>query len=414
MNLEKSNQLLELNNKLIPGGKILGKINYFEQGKTPFSFERGKGVSLWDVDGNAYTDFTMSLGTILLGYSFEGINQAIAEQLKNGISFSLATELEVKVAQQFVDLIPCAEMVRYGKNASDVLASAVKLSRYITGRDHVVVSGFHGIHDWAVGTTSRAGGIPDSIKNLSHKIKFNDIDSLDLVIKQFDGEISCVILDPIARHYPKPGYLEEVREITKKHGIMLIFDEVITGFRVHPSGAQGYFGVTPDMACFGKAIANGMPLSVLAGKAEYIERSNEIFYSLTFAGETLSLAAANKALEIYKKDITKGLHKKGEYLKQGLQKVFAKHRLSDIFEIQGMAPRPIVGLKNTTGHPFFQKEGSVDQLMLFMIEYLAQKNILYNSSIFICAAHTYEDLDYLITNFDSLCEALQAQLFTQS
>ena len=150
MNLEKSNQLLSLNKTLIPGGKVFGEINYFEQGTTPFSFSHGKGSVLWDVDGNSYIDYIMSLGTIILGYSVKEMNDAILEQLKNGISFSLATPLELQVAQKLIDMVPCAEMVRFGKNGSDILAAAVKLSRHITQKDHVLTCGFHGIHDFVL------------------------------------------------------------------------------------------------------------------------------------------------------------------------------------------------------------------------------------------------------------------------
>ncbi len=411
MKLEKNNALLELNKQLIPGGKVFGKVNLFEQGSTPFSFCRGKGARLWDVDGNEYVDFIQSLGSIILGYCYEPMDKAIREQLKNGISFSLSTPWELEVARKLVEMVPCAEMVRFGKNGSDVLAAAVKLSRYITGRDHVATTGFHGMADWSLAQTSRFSGIPESIRKLSHKIVYNNIDSLHRLIHELDGDLSCVVMDVVARNYPEPGYLEEVRELTAKHGILLIFDEVITGFRMHKGGAQAFFKVTPDLACFGKALANGAPISALVGKAEYMRRSEELFYSLTFAGETLSLAAAKAVLDIYDtQEIAKDLHEKGMVLKDGLQNLLDQHDLNDIFKIQGMPCRPILGFQNPEHHPFLQQEDKLNDLMLLMIRGFAEEGILYNSSIFISHAHTHADLNFFLDHFNLLCPLIKNEI----
>ncbi len=159
-------------------------------------------------------------------------------------------------------------MVRFGKNGSDVLTAAVKLARYITQKDHVIYCGYHGWHDWCIANSSRPGGIPESIRKLSHRFTFNDIDSIYNLIKKLDGEVSCIVMDLVSRYYPKDNFLEEVRELTKKNNIILVFDEIITGFRIHKGGAQSYFNVTPDLACFGKSLANGMPISALLGKEE--------------------------------------------------------------------------------------------------------------------------------------------------
>lgn len=412
MDIKRSKELLKLCRKFIPGGNTFNKTNYFDQGMTPFSLSRGKGVKVWDVDGNPYTDYILGLGSVTLGYCFKEVDRIIAQQLKNGITFSLLHPLELEVARKLVDMIPCAEMVRFGKNGSDVLSAAVRLARYITKKDHVVFCGYHGWHDWCIAKTSRPGGIPDSIQKLSHRFEFNNAGSLHRLIKELDGEIACVVMDVVARYYPEPGFLEEVRELTKRHNIILIFDEIITGFRIHKGGGQAFFNVTPDLACFGKAMANGMPVSSLVGKSKYMRKFDDIFFSLTFAGETLSLAAANAVLDFYNRvDVSGDLHTKGAFFREALQNILAKHGLNDSLEIQGMAPRPILGFKddrNSTS--FIKKKGGLNKLIFLMIQKMAEKGILFNMSIFISYSHTYEDIKYFLKCFDELCPIIKQEI----
>lgn len=416
MKYDQSKELLQLSKKYIPGGSTFNKTSYFDQGLTPYSLSRGKGAKVWDVDGNSYTDYILGLGCINLGYCIEEIDSAIEGQLKNGISFSLLHPLELQVTEKLIKMIPCAEMARFGKNGSDVLTAAVKLARYITKKDHVVFCGYHGWHDWCIAKTSRPGGIPGSVRQYSHKFIYNDIDSLKKLIKELDGQISCVVMDVVARYYPKPGFLEEVRKLTAKNNIILIFDEIVTGFRIHRGGAQAFFNVTPDLACFGKALANGMPISALVGKAKYMRKFDEIFFSLTFAGETLSLAAANAVLDIYKKtDVPKDLFKKGVYVRDRLEKLLNKHDLNKIFDIQGMPSRLILGFKNNVDSDFLKKkEGNQAELASLMIQQLAKKGILFNSSIFMSYSHSYQDLDYLLRCFDELFPMLAEKLDKRS
>ena len=317
MKISKSNNYLSEYKKYIPGSKIFNNFDPFEQKQTPFCFTRGKSSYVWDLDGNKYLDFNMSLGSIILGYSNNEVNISAKKQLKKGITFSLMHNLEIDVAKKLINMIPSAEMVRFGKNGSDVLAAAVRLARYVTKKDKVLSCGWHGIHDWSLANTSRNGGIPKQIKNLSIKFKFNDINNLSNLIKKNKDQVSCIVMDLCAKYYPDKNYLEQVRELADKNKIILIFDEIITGFRMAPGGAQSYFNVKPDLSCFGKGIANGFPLSALVGKEKYLRKASDLFYSLTFAGEAVSLAAANASLEIYKnKNLSIDLENKGNYLKK--------------------------------------------------------------------------------------------------
>jgi len=398
MNLSKSKKFLKQYKKIIPGIKIFNDFDPFEQGETPFGFEKGKDSFLWDIDRNKYLDFHMALGSVILGYSNNLVNRAALKQLKNGITFSLMNDLEIKVANKLIKMIPSAEMVRFGKNGSDVLAAAVRLARYINKKDKVLSCGWHGIHDWSLANTSRSGGIPESIKKLSLRFKFNDIDNLSKCIKSNKDEISCIVMDLCARYYPEKNYLDQVREIATKNNIILIFDEIITGFRIAPGGAQSYFNITPDLSCFGKGIANGFPVSALVGKKKYMIKANELFYSLTFAGEAISLAAANKALDIYKDiNLSKNLELKGNYLIKLLRNILKNNSLDDHFIIEGMPCRPII----STNHKFIHNNKS--KIINFeIIKKMISKNILYNGSLFICKTHTVKDLEYFAKSFEAI------------
>ncbi len=396
MNFKKSNKLLESYKKMIPGTKIFNNFDPFEQKQTPFCIEKGKDSFVWDLDGNKYLDFHMSLGSVILGYANKSVNNSAIKQLKNGMTFSLMNELENTVATQLINMIPSAEMVRFGKNGSDVLAAAVRLARYITKKEKVLSCGWHGIHDWSLANTSRNGGIPEKIRKLSLKFEFNNIDNLHKIIKKNKNEISCIVMDLCARYYPSNNYLQEVKELAQKNKIILIFDEVVTGFRMHPGGAQSFFNVTPDLSCFGKGIANGFPISALVGKKKYMVKANELFYSLTFAGETISLAAANAALKEYKeKKLAINLETKGKYLIKLISEILKNHNLQDYFKTEGMPCRPIFSLNSLRLNPT-----KIDLINFDLIRNLAKKNILYNGSVFICKTHTFKNLKYFSEMFE--------------
>jgi glutamate-1-semialdehyde 2,1-aminomutase len=269
----------------------------YPPGVAPLFATRSKGSHTWDVDGNEYVDLVSSLGAVALGYGDEEIEEAVIRQLKDGVTLSLATPLEAEVAERIVDLIPCAEQVRFGKNGTDATSAAIRLARSFTGHDHVIVCGYHGWQDWYIGSTSMNRGVPAPTQSLTHAIPYNDIESLQAVIHEHGGQIAALIMEPMTSTWPAPGYLAEVRRITQEHGIVLVFDEMLTGFRFAPGGAQEFFGVTPDLAAFGKALANGFPLSAVVGRSEILAEMPRIFFSGTFGGETLSLAAARVVLD---------------------------------------------------------------------------------------------------------------------
>ena len=266
-------------------------------GVSPLFVKKAKGAYIWDVDGNKYIDLVNALAAVTLGYRDNKIEIAVKKQLKLGVSLSLPTKLEAEVSELITQIVPAAEMVRFSKNGSDATSAAIRLARSYTGRDHVIVCGYHGWQDWYIGSTSRNSGVPNVVSGLTHSFEFNNIDSLREKLTLFSEKVAAVILEPMSNTYPNIGFLESVKDLTHKAGAVLIFDEIITGFRFSKGGGQELFNITPDLATFGKGIANGFPLAAVVGKKEIMLEMEKVFISGTFGGELLSLAAAKVVLQ---------------------------------------------------------------------------------------------------------------------
>ena len=334
----KSRQLLAHAREVIPlGTQTFSKsITQYPQGVSPHYIARGRGSHVWDVDGNEYVDFINGLCAVTLGYCDPDIDAAVRDQLDNGVTFSLPHELEIAVADDIIDMVPCAQMVRFGKNGSDATSGAIRAARAFTGRDHVAVCGYHGWHDWYIGTTTRDAGIPAAVKALSHSVAYNDVAALEKLFSDYDGQLAAFILEPMNVFYPKDGYLERLRELCDEHGTVLVFDETITGFRYANGGAQELFGVTPDLATFGKGLANGYPVSAVTGRADVMKVMEEIFYSFTFGGETLSLAAAHAVLaKLRREPVVSTLVERGQAVLDGCRALIDALDMADIVDLGG-------------------------------------------------------------------------------
>ncbi|MEO7767188.1 MAG: aminotransferase class III-fold pyridoxal phosphate-dependent enzyme, partial [Ferruginibacter sp.] len=271
-------------------------------GIAPKYLKKGKGARVWDVDGNEYLDYNMAIGPVSLGYCYPKVDEAIVAQLKDGITFSMMHELEVVFAELIHIIIPNAESIRISKTGTDVTSAAVRVARAFTGRKKVLCCGYHGWHDWYIAVTSRSSGIPEEIKELSATFDYNDIESVKLAL---DEDTACVILEPFVFEAPKNDFLHQLKAVCEANGTLLIFDEMWTGFRIALGGAQEFFDVLPDLACYSKAFANGMPISFLTGRSDVMSLFNEeVFFFTTFGGETLSLAAAIATIhEMIDKDV---------------------------------------------------------------------------------------------------------------
>jgi glutamate-1-semialdehyde aminotransferase len=345
MPFDRTNDLLERAYRVIPSAsQTFSKgPNQWARGVSPHFLERGEGAWVWDVDGNKYLDWLMALGPVSLGYRFPETDAAIADQLGRGATFSQMNRLEVEVAEMLVDRIPCAEMVRFGKNGSDATTAAVRIARAVTGRKLVAACGYHGWHDWYIASTSRHLGIPEEVRALTKTFAYNDAASLERLFAQHPGQIACVVMEGVSVELPKPGFLEAVAAATKRHGALLVFDEIVAGFRIALAGAQERFGVTPDLACFGKAMANGMPLAAVVGRREPMEAFDRIFFSGTFGGECLSLAAGKATMEAYDRyKVVDHIWRTGTKLLDGTERLVADYQLGAAIKTLGMPPRSIL------------------------------------------------------------------------
>ena len=342
MKYGKSMKLLERALKVTPlGAQTYSKSSrYYPEGNAPAFIEKGNGCYIYDVDGNEFIDFVCGLGPITIGYNNEKVNEAVKNQVDKGLTFSLQCPAEVELAEKLVEIVPCAEMVRFVKNGGDATSAAIRLARAFTKRDLVALSGYHGMHDWSIGSTENNRGVPNDVCNLTKIFEYNNIESLKELFDTYPNQIAAVILEPIQANGPKDNFLEEVKEITYKNGAILIFDEVVSGFRYALGGASELYGITPDMASFGKGMGNGLPISAVAGRRDIMKLIEEgIFVSTTFGGEALSLAGSIAALDILSQDgVYERIWELGTIMHDGLQELVDKYELNDVIMVSGLPP----------------------------------------------------------------------------
>jgi len=378
--------------RLMPRGtQTLSKCpDQFVDGIYPKFVKSGKGAYLYGLDGKKYLDYMCALGPIILGYNHRATNRAIKKQLRNGIIFSWPILLEQELAQLINEVVPCAEQVRFCKNGTDADLAAVRIARSYTGKEKIIKpsGGYHGWGDWHA-ITMREHGVPKCLKELIDEFEFNDLKSLENLLKK--GDVAAVILEPQALTTPKPGYLAGVRKLCTKYKAILIFDEVVTGFRWSLGGAQEYFGVTPDLCCMGKAVANGMPLGIIAGKAEYMNELNHVFFSMTFGGEALSLAAAIATIKELKTKDYNYIWELGNMLDTGIKNAAKKHNLDVIFA--GDAPRHNLSFNSET-------YSDTDGMKALFYQEMVKQNILFPNVIYIQFSHTKKDIQNTIIAAD--------------
>ncbi len=405
--IKKSKELLKKAEELIPcQTQCLSKgPTQWVKGVAPVYLQKGKGAYVWDADGNKYLDYGMALGPMILGYSYDIINEAIKKQLEDGTSFTLMHPLEVKVSEKLVELIPCAEMVRFGKNGSDATAAAVRIARAYTGKEVVATCGYHGWQDWFVCTTERNKGVPKCLSELTIPFNYNDIESLEKIFEQNYGKVAAVIMEPMSMIPPKDDFLKKVKDLVHKNNSLLIFDEVFTGFRWSLGGAQEFFGVVPDLACFGKALSNGMPLSALVGKKEIMKLFEEVFYSFTYGGETLSLAASLATIEeMQKKNVIEHIWKYGEMLKTGINDTIKINQLEDVIQCTGFPPKNFVIFDD------LKKRYSSLEFKTYVQQECIKKGILFIGYHAMSYSHGQQEVDYTLDVYNEVFKLLNSRL----
>lgn len=378
----------------------------YVNGVAPKYLERGKGCRVWDVDGNEYIDYNMGIGPLSLGYAYPAVDEAIRKQLEKGITFSLMSPLEVELCELIHAHIPNAEAIRISKTGCDVTSAAVRVARAFTGRDKILCCGYHGWHDWYVATTARAKGVPQAVADLTFTFNYNDLES---VKKSLDANTAAVILEPVVFQEPKDNFLQEVQALCKANGTLLIFDEMWTGFRLAVGGAQEYFQITPDLACYSKAVANGAPISLLTGRREIMHLfEEEVFFFTTFGGEALSLAAALATVkEIVDKNVPKYLNEKGAILKDGYNEIAKELGLENVTNCSGYNYRSIVNFTPTNGEDPLLLKSLVQQELI-------RSGVLWSGFHTLSFSHTDADLEHTLAAHRRALQTLKEALETDS
>ena len=398
--ITESNRLWARSLGLIPGGtQTLAKgPGQFIRGVAPKYLRRGRGARVWDVDGNEFLDLSMAVGPLVLGYGHGAVDTAIRRQLEDGITFSLMHPLEVEVASLVRDVVPGAESVRFSKTGADVTSAAIRLARAFTGRSRILCCGYHGWHDWYVAVTDRNRGVPDAVQELTCTFEYNDPVSLDHAL---DDEVAAVILEPVTFDEPRDGFLQHLRQRCTANGSLLIFDEMWTGFRLAVGGAGEYYGVTPDLATFSKAIANGMPLSVLAGRGDVLSLlEHEVFFYTTFGGETLSLAAAQATIrELRRENVPARLAALGSRLRDGYNRLAEAHGAAGFTRCMGPACRTLVSFAPLSGSPLELKSLAQQEML--------RRGVLWSGTNTICYALLDNDVDYILGAWDEVLPMLR-------
>ena len=390
----KSDDLLKRSKKVIPGAaQTFSKgFTQFSAGAAPLFIERAKDCFVWDVDGNAYIDYIMGIGPVLLGHSCEAVDRPVREQMDRMLCPSISSRLEVEVAERLVKLSPWTEaMVRFAKNGSDVTTGAMRVARAFTGRERVICGGYHGWHDWYIGSTSRNAGVPKSTIELTTALNVFDFERLESELKAND--VAAVILEPMSSLVPTQQQIETLMQRCRQHGTLVVFDECWTGFRVHEFGACSYYGVQPDLACFGKGCANGYPSSFLIGRPDIMRLFSDVFFSFTFAGDAIGLAAIDAVLDVVEKEPAYPiLEANGQRLWDGIVSRIASNDLKEQFGVIGYAQKPLLQIKVTEGR---------NLLRTFASEHFASHGILFGGYHVLSKCHTAEVIDYTLQVYDS-------------
>jgi glutamate-1-semialdehyde 2,1-aminomutase len=404
-----SRLLQEKAHALIPGG-----CHTYAKGDdqypilAPGFIARGRGCRVWDADGNEFIEYGMGNRAVGLGHAYPSVVKAAREMLDQGCNFTRPSMLEVACAEEFLDLVTGAEMVKFCKDGSDATSGAVKLARAHTGRDLIAICGDHpffSVDDWFIGTTAMNAGIPEATRNLTVSFRYNDIESVRDLFQRHPGRIAGCILEPARTEEPREGFLHELQQLCRANGALLIFDEMITGFRWHNAGAQKVYGIVPDLSCWGKALANGFSVSALAGKQEFMrlggldhyDKPRVFLLSTTHGAETHALAAAIASMRVYRNEpVIEQLYRHGTLLRAGAEAAIRRHRLESHVRILGRPCCLLYATLDRNGKP------SQAYRSLFLQETIKRGIIM--PSLVISYSHTVGDVDATVEAIDGALE----------
>ncbi len=386
-----SNDYVSRVHDLIPGGA-----HTYAKGDDQYPadmapvIERGTGCRVWDIDGNQYVEFGSGLRSNILGHGFQPVVQAVRRWLDDGVNFVRPHRIELEAAERLTELIPSAEMVKFGLNGSDATTAAVRLARAYTGREMVAVcrdQPFFSTDDWFIVTTPMSAGIPEATRQLTVQFSYNDLADLGRLFDIYPGQIAAVIMEAETVQPPAPGYFDGLRRLCQRHGALLVLDEMITGFRWHERGAQFVHNIEPDLCTFGKGIANGFPASALAGRREimrlggFVDDADRVFLlSQTAGAQPWALAAVLAVIDSCQRErIAEKLHQIGGELRRGIEEVVSDAGLSSYFQVRGRACNLTYLARDGEGRPS-------QAFRTLALRELIGRGILAPSFV-VCAAH---------------------------
>ncbi|MFT0799885.1 glutamate-1-semialdehyde 2,1-aminomutase [Bacillus swezeyi] len=414
---EKSKAAFEEAKRVMPGG-VNSPVRAFKSvNMDPIFMERGKGSKIYDIDGNEYIDYVLSWGPLILGHSNEKVVSGIQKTAEHGTSFGAPTKVETELAELVIDRVPSIEIVRMVSSGTEATMSALRLARGYTGRNKIVK--FEGCyHGHGDSLLIKAGsgvatlglpdspGVPESIAKNTITVPYNDLESMKLVFQEYGDDIAGVIVEPVAGNMgvvpPVKGFLEGLRELTETYGALLIFDEVMTGFRVDYNCAQGYFGVTPDLTCLGKVIGGGLPVGAYGGKAEIMEKiapSGPIYQAGTLSGNPLAMTAGLETLKQLTPDSYREFSRKADRLEKGISEAAGRNGIPHTFNRAGS----MIGFFFTNEPVINYDTAKQSDLNLFADYYkgMADEGVFLPPSqfegLFLSTAHTDEDIEHTIT-----------------
>jgi glutamate-1-semialdehyde 2,1-aminomutase len=407
-NFRRSRALQQKSHALIPGGAhtyAKGDDQYPEQ--APGFIVKGEGCHVWDVDGNEYIEYGMGLRAVTLGHAYKPVVEAAYRQMQLGENYTRPSALEVECAEKLLSLIDGADMVKFAKSGSDVTTAAVKLARAYTDRDLVAVCADHpffSVDDWFIGSTAMCAGIPNVVQDMTLKFHYNDLNSVQQLFDRYPGQIACLIMEAERTEPPVDDFLQSTKRVCEDNGALLIFDEIITGFRWHLGGAQKLYGVVPHLSTFGKAMGNGFSISALVGKKQimelgglYHDKKRVFLLSTTYGAENHVLAAALETMSIYEREpVVEHLHRQGERLTEGIMRAVEENQLAGYF---GVAGRPCNLI-------YFTRDQDLQPSQPFRTLFLQEtiKRGLLMPSLVVSYSHTDADIDRTI---DAIGEALR-------
>jgi glutamate-1-semialdehyde 2,1-aminomutase len=414
MEFKRSNELRIKAHDLIPGGShtyAKGDDQYPEL--SPGFIVRGKGCHVWDVDGNEFIEYGTGNRSVGLGHAYPDVIEAVQRELANGANFSRPAAIEMQAAEALLSMVPSGDMVKFCKDGSDATTAALTLSRAVTGRDLVACcrdQPFFATNDWFIGTTPLDAGIPECIKAMTLTFSYNDLASAEQMFAMHPNQIACIIMEAAKYSDPDPGYLNAIRELCHSNGALFILDEMITGFRWHNGGAQAYYGVDPDLSCWGKALGNGFSVSALTGKRKFMElgglrhSSERVFLlSTTHGAETHGLAAAIATMRVYQREpVIETLYRRGQRLLTEGTQLIERHGLASTIQIQGKPCCLVFNAVDDNGKP------SQAIRSLFLQETIKRGILM--SSLVVSYTHSNEDIDLTLDALDGALAVVRSAL----